>query len=222
MSGPTSTPELTQPSNPAIQGASTVDEREEKTAAPTVADLPIEENLSYLPKSPSSPDSVDIDLEKLPPSNKVIKDHYVDDEFPEGGRGWAVVAGYSLVLVPGLFAGRLFDLGFFHPMMVSASCLLVLATFLVAECHEFWQFMLAQGIATGAACGFIFGGALPAASHWFKKKRSTAFGVIATGTSYGGTVFPIITRNLIPHVGFPWTMRILGFIILGHLILANL
>lgn len=264
MIGSNSTPELTQPSTPAIEDPNTIDEREEKTAAPTLADLPIEENLGSLPKPPSRPDSVDIDLEKPPPNNKVIEDHDVDDAFPEGGRGWTVVAGsfmctactfglvnswgvfqshyqevilpdvnpstlawvgsvqYSLVFMPGLFAGRLFDIGFFHPMIMSASCLLVIATFLVAECHKFWQFMLAQGIATGVACGFIFGGALPVASHWFKKKRSTAFGVIATGSSYGGTVFPIITRNLIPRVGFPWTMRILGFIILGHLILANL
>ncbi|KAG8950837.1 hypothetical protein FRC04_007069 [Tulasnella sp. 424] len=264
MTSSSSTPEPTQRSTPVIQVANTIDDREEKTAAPTLAEVPIEEDSTLPPKAPPRPDSVDIDLEKIPPNNKVIEDHAIDDAFPEGGRGWTVVCGsflltsctfglvnswgvfqahyqevilpdvnpstlawigsvqYSLVFMPGLFAGRLFDIGFFHPMLMSASCLLVLATFLVAECHQFWQFMLAQGIATGVACGFIFGGALPVASHWFKKKRSTAFGLIATGSSYGGTVFPIITRNLIPHVGFSWTMRILGFIILGHLALANL
>ncbi|KAG8944422.1 hypothetical protein FRC00_010589, partial [Tulasnella sp. 408] len=93
MIGSTSTPEPTQPSTPAIQDPSTIDEREEKTAAPTLADLPIEENLGSLPKPPSRPDSIDIDLEKPPPNNKVIEDHDVDDAFPEGGRGWTVVAG---------------------------------------------------------------------------------------------------------------------------------
>ncbi|KAG8976910.1 hypothetical protein FRC05_002847 [Tulasnella sp. 425] len=266
MINTSSTPELTQLSTPAIQAPSTIDDREEKTATPTLAEVPIQEDSTLPPKAPSRPDSVDIDLEKVPPNNKVIEDHAVDDAFPEGGRGWAVVFGsflaeactfglvnswgvfqahyqevilpdvnpstmytawigsvqYSLVFLPGLFAGRLFDIGFFHPMLMSASCLLVLVTFLVAECHQFWQFMLVQGIVTGVACGFIFGGALPVTSHWFKKKRSTAFGLSATGGSYGGTVFPIITRNLIPHVGFSWTMRILGLIILAHLALANL
>ncbi|KAG8886899.1 hypothetical protein FRB98_000815 [Tulasnella sp. 332] len=135
---------------------------------------------------------------------------------------WIGSVQYSLVFLPGLVSGRLFDLGWFHPILIGASALLVVATILVAECKEYWQFMLAQGITTGIACGLIFGGALPVVSHWFKKKRATAFGVVAVGSSYGGTVFPIIIRKLIPVVGLPWTQRILAFILLGHLTLANI
>lgn len=60
-------------------------------------------------------------------------------------RAWIGSVQYSLVFMPGLLVGRLFDLGWFHETLITASCLLVVATFLVAECHEFWQFMLAQG-----------------------------------------------------------------------------
>ncbi|KAG8899407.1 hypothetical protein FRB99_006752 [Tulasnella sp. 403] len=155
----------------------------------------------------------------------VFQAHYQDVILPSTNPStlaWIGSVQYALVFLPGLLAGRLFDIGYFRPMLLVASCLLVVATFLVAQCREFWQFMLAQGIATGIACGFVFGGAIPVVSHWFKRRRNTAFGIIATGSSYGGTVFPIITRNLIPVVGFPWTMRILAFILLGQLALANL
>ncbi|KAG8984521.1 hypothetical protein FRB95_005827 [Tulasnella sp. JGI-2019a] len=135
---------------------------------------------------------------------------------------WIGSVQYSMVFLPGLISGRLFDLGWFHPILIGASALLVISTLLVAQCKEYWQFMLAQGLATGIASGLVFGGALPVVGHWFHKKRATAYGVVAVGSSYGGTVFPIIIRKLIPAVGLPWTLRILAFILLGHLALANM
>lgn len=51
-------------------------------------------------------------------------------------------------------------------------------------------------------------------AHWFQKRINVAYSLMGAGSSVGGTVFPIAVRNLIERVGFPWTMRILGFIIL--------
>ena len=39
-------------------------------------------------------------------------------------------------------------------------------------------------------------------AHWFKKRRSTALGFNAFGSSIGGTVFPVIFRNLLIIVGY--------------------
>jgi hypothetical protein len=65
-------------------------------------------------------------------------------------------------------------------------------------------------------------------------------GFASAGAPIGGTVFPIIARSLIPSVGcvrrlpglcfaqsrfphrFPWTMRIIGFILMLSLGLSNL
>jgi MFS family permease len=49
------------------------------------------------------------------------------------------------------------------------------------------------------------------------KRRALAFGIIACGTSLGGIVFPIMARFLLPAVGFPWTARILAFVIAAAL-----
>ncbi|KAK7030427.1 hypothetical protein VNI00_014171 [Paramarasmius palmivorus] len=77
-------------------------------------------------------------------------------------------------------------------------------------------------IVVGAACGCAFAPMLALIGQWFRKRRGLAMGLVATGSSVGGTVFPIATRRLIAEVGFPWAMRILGFILLFCLAIPNL
>ena len=59
-------------------------------------------------------------------------------------------------------------------------------------------------------------------STWFFHHRALAFGVMASGSSLGGVIFPILVQRLIPRIGFPWSMRVAAFLILGLLIIANL
>ncbi|KAI0263412.1 MFS general substrate transporter, partial [Gloeopeniophorella convolvens] len=135
---------------------------------------------------------------------------------------WIGSVQYSLVFLPALIVGRLFDIGYFKGPLFAASTILVVCTFLVAECKEYWHFLLCQGFGVGISCGLIFGPTMGVIAHWFKKKRSTAMGVVAFGSSMGGTVFPIAFRNLNIAVGFKWTMRIIGFILIFTLGIANL
>jgi MFS family permease len=39
-------------------------------------------------------------------------------------------------------------------------------------------------------------------SHWFKARRGLAMGLMAVGSSFGGTIIPIMSRNLIPLIGY--------------------
>ncbi|EIN07031.1 MFS general substrate transporter [Punctularia strigosozonata HHB-11173 SS5] len=134
---------------------------------------------------------------------------------------WIGSIQYSLTFLPGLVTGRLFDIGYFRVPLAVASALLVMATFLIAECTEYWQFLLCQGLAVGLACGTIFGPTMGVISHWFKRRRSTALGIVAIGSSTGGTVLPIIFRNLVGPIGFKWTMRVIGFILLVTVGISN-
>lgn len=45
---------------------------------------------------------------------------------------------------------------------------------------------------------------------------------MAAGSSLGGLVFPVIIINLLPRVGFGWTIRCCAFLILALLVFANL
>ncbi|KAK5175732.1 uncharacterized protein LTR77_000871 [Saxophila tyrrhenica] len=52
---------------------------------------------------------------------------------------------------------------------------------------------------------------------WFSKKRSFAMGCASTGNAIGGMIYPVIVRELLPKVGFAWTVRVLGFMNLALL-----
>ncbi|KAJ6565981.1 MFS general substrate transporter [Mycena sp. CBHHK59/15] len=134
-------------------------------------------------------------------------------DVPPSNIAWIGSIQYSLVFLPGLLTGRLFDLGYFKIPFLLASTLL---------CTQFWHFILCQGLATGLSCGMIFGPTLGIIGHWFKRKRGLAMGFSAMGSSIGGTIFPIATHRLIPLVGFQWTMRICAFILIFTLGFANL
>ncbi|TBU35525.1 MFS general substrate transporter [Dichomitus squalens] len=131
---------------------------------------------------------------------------------PPSTIAWIGSVQYALVFLPGLIMGRIFDLGYTKMPLIIASALLVAATFLTAQCKEFWQFLLCQGIATGLACGCIFGIVIGTPGHWFKRRLGLALSITAVGSSVGGTVYPIMVKNLMSEVGFQWTMRILGFL----------
>ncbi len=54
------------------------------------------------------------------------------------------------------------------------------------------------------------------------RKCATATGLAATGGSVGGVIFPLMLQSLFPKVGWAWSIRILGFIMLLLCILTNL
>lgn len=135
---------------------------------------------------------------------------------------WIGSIQYALVFLPGLIAGRLCDLGYFKRTLFISSVILVVATVLTAECKEYWQLLLCQGLLTGFCCGMIFSPIPAVASQWFKKRRALAFGIMSTGSSLGGTIIPIAASNLIEIIGFKWTMRVIALIELFMLAIANL
>ncbi|KAI5985639.1 MFS general substrate transporter [Pisolithus albus] len=135
---------------------------------------------------------------------------------------WIGSVQYTFIFLPGLVTGRLFDLGHFKLPYCIASCGLILCTFLTAECKQYWQFFLVQGLLTGLFSGIIFPPAISVVSHWFSKKKGKALGITAIGSSLGGTLFPIAGQNLIPLVGFKWTVRVFGFMTLVALGIASL
>lgn len=69
--------------------------------------------------------------------------------------------------------------------------------------------MLIQGVIGGLGVGFQFLPALSIQSHWFERRRALAIGLVASGTSIGGIVFPIMLNKLIvnPNVGFANAVR---------------
>ena len=62
--------------------------------------------------------------------------------------------------------------------------------------------------------------AIACVSTWFNKKRGLAMGILVTGSSVGGVIFPIMISHMVQSTGYPWTIRTAAFIILGLQIIA--
>lgn len=80
--------------------------------------------------------------------------------------------------------------------------------------YRYWQLFLSQGLCTGIGNGLIFCPSLALLSTYFSSKRALAIGFAASGSATGGLVFPVIVQQLLPKIGFGWTVRVLGFVML--------
>jgi MFS family permease len=115
----------------------------------------------------------------------------------------------------GMFSGRLFDAGYFHWVVIPGMLLVALGTFMTSLCTQYWQFFLAQGLLTGIGCGLQFAPTISLVTTYFARNRNVAVAIMASGSASGGLVYPTIARQLMPRIGFPWTVRIMGFIMLA-------
>ncbi|KAK0565062.1 hypothetical protein OC844_001399 [Tilletia horrida] len=104
----------------------------------------------------------------------------------------------------------------------TGTSLFVLSCMLMSISTTYWAMFLTQGVLQGVAVGILFPPALTCTAHWFIQNRGLALGVVASGSSLGGVVWPIVLNRLIHRnlggVGFPWALRISGFIALAVLI----
>ena len=51
-------------------------------------------------------------------------------------------------------------------------------------------------------------------AHWFMERRGLATGIAFIGGGFGGVLFPLMIQSLLPQVGWGWSIRILGFVVL--------
>ncbi|KAJ6507069.1 MFS general substrate transporter [Mycena sanguinolenta] len=135
---------------------------------------------------------------------------------------WTGSLQHSIIFLPGLIVGRLFDVGLFRIPFAAGSVLIVLATFLVPLCRTFTDFLLCQGLATGLGCALVIPPTFAVVCHWWKRRRAFALGVMTCGSALSGTIIPIVVRRLLEVLGFAWTLRIIGFMLTFMLGVANM
>lgn len=92
--------------------------------------------------------------------------------------------------------------------------------FMTSLSTEYWQLFLAQGVCTGIGSGILFTPSMALLSTYFSNHKGLAVALATTGNSAGGALYPLITRQLLPQIGFGWTVRVLGFINLACLSVA--
>ncbi|KAI1866685.1 uncharacterized protein JN550_007538 [Neoarthrinium moseri] len=117
----------------------------------------------------------------------------------------------------GVGAGRLADAGYFRVTFTLGVFLQVFGIFMASLSTVYWQIILSQAVCLGIGNGLAFTPALAVTSQYFQKYRAAAVGISAAGAAVGGLVYPVLINRLIFHdnFGFPWTMRVMGFIMLA-------
>lgn len=114
----------------------------------------------------------------------------------------------------GLPAGCATDAGYFHYVFIAGLMAQLFGIFTTSLSTKNYQFLLAQGICNGIEGGLQFVSTPSVLSTYFDKKRALASGTAAIGTSSGSLIMPAMIRHLLPNIGFGWTVRSLGLMIL--------
>lgn len=148
-----------------------------------------------------------------------IFQQYYTQHLPQSASSISWIGSFQVFLLffVGIAAGRLTDAGYFRTTFACGVFLQVFGLFMTSLCTSYWEVFLAQAVCLGLGNGCTFCPAVAVLSQYFSKNRAFAIGLAAAGAAVGGLVYPVIVNWLVLHdiLGFPWTLRVMGFIMLG-------
>ncbi|KAJ7215604.1 MFS general substrate transporter [Mycena pura] len=106
--------------------------------------------------------------------------------------------------------GKLFDAYGPRWIMTIGTIIYVFSIIMTSISTQYYQYLLSQGLLFGLGVGMLFYPSLSSVSTYFCKYRATALGIVASGSSFGGVMYPIMLQRLFQLVGFGWGVRISG------------
>ncbi|KAF7592018.1 hypothetical protein BBP40_000799 [Aspergillus hancockii] len=135
---------------------------------------------------------------------------------------WLGAISIFFIFFASVFSGQLLDV--FGPtlMLCLGSLGTVFSIMMTSLCKEFYQFILAQGVLLGLSLALLACPMMALVGQHIKVKRGAALGIVLGGSSLGGVIWPIVINKLLqkPDIGFGWTMRIVGFIMIPLLAIS--
>ena len=138
----------------------------------------------------------------------IFQAYYADFlSLPPSQISWIGSAQVFLAFFLSTLSGRVSDAGHFRPVFFTGAAVQTLSVLASSFCTRYWQLMLSQGVGVGVAAGLLCCPTMSVAGTYFRRRRALAFGVMTCGNVTGGLVFPAMARQLLPAVGFAWTMR---------------
>ncbi|KAH7364736.1 major facilitator superfamily domain-containing protein [Rhexocercosporidium sp. MPI-PUGE-AT-0058] len=124
--------------------------------------------------------------------------------------GWIFSVYAFLFFFGGIVGGSAFDKYGLRVMLIPGSIGLVASIIILANCTEYYQFMLGFSILGGTSSSLIWTSTIATIGHWFSMRRGLATGLATTAGGIGGVIFPLLLNTLIPRLGFPWSIRIIA------------
>ena len=112
------------------------------------------------------------------------------------------------------------DAGHYRSCTAVGLSMQLLGIFCTSVSTQYWHFMLAQGLCQGIGNGLVFCPAVANVATYFSpRKRAMAVSCVACGGATGGMVFPALAQSLLARIGFGWTLRVMGFLMLLNALL---
>jgi MFS family permease len=152
-----------------------------------------------------------------------LQSHFIEvfDE-PASTVSWIGSMQIFLYFFVGIFSGRLTDIGHFRITFLSGSLANVIGIFASSFGPKLWIMFLTLGLGVGLGNGLMSCPMLTVMSPYFSERRGLAISIAMCGSCTGGLVYAGIMRQLIPSVGFGWTMRVIALTQFVTLTFANL
>jgi hypothetical protein len=125
----------------------------------------------------------------------VFQDYYQQvplREYSSSAVSWIPSMEVFMMFLGGPVFGKVFDSYGPRYILIFGTFFHVFGLMMTSLSSQYYQFFLAQGVCSAIGASAIFYAGMGSISTWFFKKRATAFGLMASGSSLGGVVFPII------------------------------
>ncbi|KAG5802789.1 hypothetical protein H9Q74_012360 [Fusarium xylarioides] len=84
---------------------------------------------------------------------------------------------------------------------------------LLAECTQYWHFILCLGLFGSIGSGIGAVTAIGVIGKLFTRRRGLAMGIAVMGTSLGGIIYPMMLRATFGKLGWAWSMRLVALVI---------
>ncbi|KAJ6779721.1 hypothetical protein PWT90_02064 [Aphanocladium album] len=125
-----------------------------------------------------------------------------------------------VLFLGGILVGPAYDRWGARLPMLLGTFLCLLSFVACSFSTQFYQLLLAQGFLLGVGCALLFYPTTSAVSEWFDKKRGLALGLVVSGASSGGILWPLVLNQLIGKIGIYGTHRASGIIAAPLLFIA--
>ncbi|KAI3323114.1 MFS general substrate transporter [Xylariaceae sp. AK1471] len=134
-------------------------------------------------------------------------------EYSSSDISWIGSIQAFFLLAIGVFIGPLYDAGHCRILLILGTIFVTLGFMLTSISTTYWSVFLSQGVLIGLGTSFLAIPSIAIVPPYFKPtRRALAMGTATLGSGLAATIYPIIFQSLQPQIGFPWAVRVQGFI----------
>ncbi|KAB8256587.1 MFS general substrate transporter [Aspergillus pseudonomiae] len=148
-----------------------------------------------------------------------LADHQLQN-YSKASISWIFSLWLFLFYLGGIQTGPVFDSHGVKYTLLPGCVGFTASIMILSVAQAYYQFILGFSVLGGLSASAILPPAFGTINHWFYRRRGLATGVSSTCGGIGGIILTYIFGTLRDRIGFPWAVRVLGFLFLGCFIVS--